>query len=105
MTELPGQVADPGRYLRAQRELPLAGLLAVCGWTVGFHGRPRQLRPAGGGGGAAGGVRLIVRVLDDLARDVRIEAQQDEALACWAAMNVVPPGYGDLVRSRDGAWA
>jgi hypothetical protein len=24
----------------------------------------------------------LVRVLDDLARDVRIEVQQDEALAC-----------------------
>jgi hypothetical protein len=30
-------------------------------------------------------VRLIVRVLDDLTRDVRIEVQQDEVLACWGS--------------------
>ncbi|HEX8093522.1 formyltransferase family protein [Jatrophihabitans sp.] len=37
------------------------------------------------------GVRLIVRVLDDLARDVRIEVQQDEALASWEPAIGVPP--------------
>ncbi len=51
------------------------------------------------------GVRLIVRVLDDLARDGRIEVHQNEALAWESAINVAPLGYGRLDRSRQGGWA
>jgi hypothetical protein len=41
-----------------------------------------------------------------VARDVRIEVQQDEALAYWeCAINVALLGYGGLDRSREGAWA
>jgi hypothetical protein len=41
-----------------------------------------------------------------LARDVRIEVQQDEALACWeSAIMSHPLGMVTFGRSRDGAWA
>lgn len=44
------------------------------------------------------GVRLIVRVLDDLARDVRIEVPQDEKLASWEpAMGVAPLFKPELI--------
>jgi methionyl-tRNA formyltransferase len=44
------------------------------------------------------GVRLIVRVLDDLARDIRIEVAQDEALATWEpAMGVAPLFKPELI--------
>jgi hypothetical protein len=38
--------------------------------------------------------------------DVRIEVQQEAALACWeSAMDIAPHGHGGLDRSREGAWA
>jgi methionyl-tRNA formyltransferase len=44
------------------------------------------------------GVRLILRVLDDLARGVRIEVEQDESLACWEpAMGVAPLFKPELI--------
>jgi methionyl-tRNA formyltransferase len=63
------------------------------------------------------GVQLILRVLDDLARGVRIEVQQDESLARWEpAMGVAPlfkpelielPGAnaGDFYTVRADRWA
>jgi hypothetical protein len=53
MTELPGQLADPGRYLRAQRELAdvsrntLARLARVSeSYLDGGHGAVRLFRLA-----------------------------------------------------------
>jgi methionyl-tRNA formyltransferase len=44
--------------------------------------------------------------LDALARDVRIEVQPDEALACWdSAMIFASLGHDGLDRSRGEAWA
>jgi len=58
------------------------------------------------------GVRLIVRVLDDLARGIHIEVPQDEALASWEpAMGVAPlfkPELTELpgsVAVRGDRWA
>ncbi|MFR9797575.1 formyltransferase family protein [Streptomyces sp. MS06] len=60
------------------------------------------------------GVRLVLRVLDDLARGYRVEVEQDESLACWEpAMGVAPlfkpeltelpvPGSGEI---RGDRWA
>lgn len=50
------------------------------------------------------GVHFIVRMLDDLAGDVRVEVRQDEA--CWeSAINVAPLGSVGLDGSREGACA
>ncbi len=41
-----------------------------------------------------------------IARDLRIEVQQDEAPACWgSAMNVAFLGHGGLDRSTERTWA
>ncbi|GHA94581.1 hypothetical protein GCM10010305_42680 [Streptomyces termitum] len=39
------------------------------------------------------GVRLLLRVLDDLANDLRIEVPQDESLATWEPAMDSPPLY------------
>lgn len=58
------------------------------------------------------GVRLIMRVLDDLSRGVRIEVKQDEAFATWEpAMGTAPlfkpelPELGGSVAVRGDRWA